>query len=386
MSITPRKLKNGKTVFTAQVRVMRQGEKYSDSATFSSKAAAQAWEKRRKVELSAVDAEQLLKIKRAPREVLTGLVVIDRYTDGHKKIGGTTLSTLNLLKRFPLAEKDWTKLTAADFITFAQDAARGAKPAPLDPDNPTEADLIEKPRSPATVAGYLSALTTLMKHGGAPFNVRLPLSEIQYAKDYLKNTKVIGKSRKRNRRPTIEELNRLLDFFYRRWMEDKRRVPMHIIVLNQITGCNRQGETARGLWANYDEATGRMLIENMKHPRNKEGNDVHVRVLAEQARTIQAMPRTSERIFPYHGDTLGRLFREACKALNIVDLHFHDLRHEGISRLSECGLTIPEVSDVSGHMDWAGLKRYTHLRGKGDPYAGWVWIDRLMAGELDIKA
>ena len=37
------------------------------------------------------------------------------------------------------------------------------------------------------------------------------------------------------------------------------------------------------------------------------------------------------------------------KRAGIVDLHFHDLRHEAISRFFEKGLSIPEVSLISGH-------------------------------------
>lgn len=48
--------------------------------------------------------------------------------------------------------------------------------------------------------------------------------------------------------------------------------------------------------------------------------------------------------------------------LGIHDIHFHDLRHEGISRLFAAGLNIPEVSLISGHTSWATLKRYTHLK------------------------
>ena len=44
------------------------------------------------------------------------------------------------------------------------------------------------------------------------------------------------------------------------------------------------------------------------------------------------------------------------------DLHFHDLRHEAISRFFETGLTIPEVALISGHRDYRMLARYTHLR------------------------
>ena len=46
----------------------------------------------------------------------------------------------------------------------------------------------------------------------------------------------------------------------------------------------------------------------------------------------------------------------------IVDLHFHDLRHEAISRLFEMGLSVPEVALVSGHRTPAQLFRYTQMR------------------------
>ena len=54
-------------------------------------------------------------------------------------------------------------------------------------------------------------------------------------------------------------------------------------------------------------------------------------------------------------------------------LNFHDLRHDGISRLFEMGWTIPHVASVSGHRSWQSLKRYTHIRQNGDKYAGWGW-------------
>ena len=44
----------------------------------------------------------------------------------------------------------------------------------------------------------------------------------------------------------------------------------------------------------------------------------------------------------------------------IEDLHFHDLRHEAISRFFEMGLNAPEVALISGHRDMRMLSRYTH--------------------------
>jgi integrase len=42
------------------------------------------------------------------------------------------------------------------------------------------------------------------------------------------------------------------------------------------------------------------------------------------------------------------------------DLHFHDLRHEALSRVFEMGLTTPEAASISGHRDPRMLFRYSH--------------------------
>ena len=55
-------------------------------------------------------------------------------------------------------------------------------------------------------------------------------------------------------------------------------------------------------------------------------------------------------------------FTRACQDLAIKDLHFHDLRHEGTSRLFEAGFAIEQVALVTGHKDWKMLRRYTHLK------------------------
>ena len=52
------------------------------------------------------------------------------------------------------------------------------------------------------------------------------------------------------------------------------------------------------------------------------------------------------------------------KKANIKDLHFHDLRHEAISRFFEKGLSVAEVALISGHNDHRMLFRYTHLKAE----------------------
>jgi integrase len=50
--------------------------------------------------------------------------------------------------------------------------------------------------------------------------------------------------------------------------------------------------------------------------------------------------------------------------LKLVNVHFHDLRHEAVSRFVEAGFSDQEVSAISGHKSMQMLKRYTHLRAE----------------------
>ena len=50
--------------------------------------------------------------------------------------------------------------------------------------------------------------------------------------------------------------------------------------------------------------------------------------------------------------------------LFLVDLTFHDLRHEATSRLFENGLNPMQVAAITGHKTLQMLKRYTHLKAE----------------------
>jgi len=55
-------------------------------------------------------------------------------------------------------------------------------------------------------------------------------------------------------------------------------------------------------------------------------------------------------------------FRRVIPSAGIEDLHFHDLRHEAISRLAESGrFQLIELQAISGHRDTRMLLRYAHL-------------------------
>ena len=74
----------------------------------------------------------------------------------------------------------------------------------------------------------------------------------------------------------------------------------------------------------------------------------------------QTCPQSDTVVFPVTANALRLNWERLKKRAEIVDLHFHDLRHEAISRFFEMGLTVPEVALISGHRDPRMLLRYAH--------------------------
>ena len=68
--------------------------------------------------------------------------------------------------------------------------------------------------------------------------------------------------------------------------------------------------------------------------------------------------------FPMSANAVRLAWDRLKKKGNIKDLHFHDLRHEAISRFFEKGLSVYEVALISGHKDVRMLFRYTHLKAE----------------------
>lgn len=77
---------------------------------------------------------------------------------------------------------------------------------------------------------------------------------------------------------------------------------------------------------------------------------------------LLAMRRESGRVFETVTANAVKLsWQRAVKRAGITDLHLHDLRHEATSRFFEMGLSVVEVSSITGHRTLSMLQRYTHL-------------------------
>lgn len=69
------------------------------------------------------------------------------------------------------------------------------------------------------------------------------------------------------------------------------------------------------------------------------------------------------RVWPVTADSLRKTFETARSNAGLNDLHWHDLRHEALSRFFDLGLTVPEVQSISGHTTPDELSRYSHESG-----------------------
>ena len=276
--------------------------------------------------------------------------LIDLHVSDMTEVGKPPLRskrfTLEALKS-SLGKIKLNGLTRERLIKFGKDrAAAGAGPVTLGMD-----------------IGYLR---TVIVHAAAVHGVGISAEPVDLARVALKRLELVGKGDERDRRPTKSEIVRIVIYLN---SNPRQQIPAGRMVQFAIASAMREEEICRIRWEDVDEKTKTVLIRDRKDPRKKKGNhqrvpllkidDLDAWAILEEQRSYS---HNAERVFPYNGRSLGAAFRRACRALNIVDLHFHDLRHEATSRLFEAGFTIEQVPLVTGHKDWKMLRRYTHLR------------------------
>jgi integrase len=268
-------------------------------------------------------------------------------TEVGKPPGRSKAATLEMLKR-ELGAKSVVDLDRGELLKFGR--ARAAQGA-----------------GPVTLSMDIGVIKLVVSHAAAVHGLDVSVEPINLARIALKRLGLIGKSNERDRRPTDEELEKL----YRHFDKNERyTIPMSRVIRFAIATAMRQEEIFRVTWSDYNPRTKMLLIRDRKDPREKKGNDQRIPLLAvsgfdavaliEEQRAIRA--NEDDRIFPHHHKSAGTAFTRACTMAGVSDLHFHDLRHEGTSRLFEAGFAIQQVALVTGHKDWKMLRRYTHLK------------------------
>lgn len=152
---------------------------------------------------------------------------------------------------------------------------------------------------------------------------------------------------------------------------------MGLIMWFAIYSCRRLDEICRLRLSDYDREHGVWTVRDLKHPGGSRGHDREMRVSERLAPLVDVIikqvsrPAGDDRLFPLNSRSVGTFWQRQIKVLGVEDLHFHDLRHEGCSRLAEDGLTIPEIQAVSLHESWGSLQVYVNQRPRKSARAEW---------------
>jgi integrase len=339
-TIRARKQADGTARYTAIVRV-RSGKVllHQECKTFALRTAAASWAKHREVEL---EKDAIPGHKRHEPVSLAELIRWYIVTfEPISKWQRSKQSHLRFLERHSLGQLNALDLTPAALINHVRTRrAAGA--------------------GPATAMNDLIWIGVVLR---AAKNVReIPVRpEIaQEARSACGELRLIGKARKRSRRPTGDELARLRQHFDSR--DRRARLPMRAIIDFAIASARREAEICRLEWQDNDTAARTGIVRDAKHPTTREGNHRRFRYTPEAWAIAKAQPRASRYIFPYDPKSVGSAFTRACQLLGIKDLRFHDLRHEATSRLFERGYQIHEVAQFTLHDSWNELKRYANLK------------------------
>ena len=368
-TIRVRKRTNGSSSYTAQIRLIRDGAQvYQESQTFTRKQTAQAWIRKREAELDQPGA-----IERANREGATVKEMIERYVlemEKARALGKTKLATLKAISESYLGQINDQDLNCQILVEYAVWRMGSEGGGVL----------------PQTAGNDLAHLGAVLSIARPAWGYQVDPHAMGDARKVLRKLGYNMRSRERDRRPTLDELDMLLTHFQGILAYRPSSINMLKMTAFALFSTRRQEEITRIKWADLDEAGNRVLVRDMKNPGQKLGNDVWCHLPPEAMAIIQTMPKAVEEIFPYNAESISASWTRACKFLGIEDLHFHDLRHDGVSRLFEMDWDIPRVASVSGHRDWNSMRRYTHLRGRGDAYAGWPWLEVVLKAPVILGA
>jgi integrase len=232
---------------------------------------------------------------------------------------------LRIIQRHPIAKIPIKNLTPSEVCRFRDDRLNQV--------------------SPSTVRKEIGLLQRVLKIAHKEWGINL--------NDNLYNKIVKPPSAKaRERRLDEHELSALENS-----LSKCRNALVRPIFFFAVATGMRRGEILSLQWSNIDFEARTALL-----PLTKNGDARTVPLSSPAIKILEEQQRAGKVVFPISANAFRLSWERVKERAKINDLHFHDLRHEAISRFFELGLSIPEVALISGHRDFKMLARYVHLR------------------------
>lgn len=211
--------------------------------------------------------------------------------------------------------------------------------------------------SGSTVLRELQTLSAMLGHARREWGIPIP--------NAVTGVRKPQPNRARDRRLDAEEERRLMDalaYKGRRangeWGKGARNHWVKPLVQLALATAMRRGELLSLEWRNVDLTRRTALL-----PITKNGDSRSVPLSTTAVAVLAELPRSmTGRVFPISAEALKCAWVRACASAEITDLHFHDLRHEAISRMAERLPNVIELARVTGHRDLKMLARYYHPR------------------------
>lgn len=326
--------KRGKT-WQEQVRIKENGKLvYSESATWPTKQAALGWKARRMEEIKDKGWRNMLAGTTTVKTLMEKTLELNHKAKG--KLSRGYEHSVETVAASQLGELTLPELTSAAIVEWALERQAAGN-------------------APATVMHHLAMLLAAINGAKASFNIEANPEPVKTAIARLKKLRVAAPSVRRDQRITDEDLARIMPEFE----SDQAEIDMATWVRVALALPRRREELCSMLWSNF-RGDGTVKLIDTKDPRKYREEIVPVPPAATVL--LSGVPRSDARVFPYKPESVSARWQRAVRRAGLPQLRLHDLRHEGISRLFEAGLSIEEVALISGHTSWATLRRYTHLR------------------------
>jgi integrase len=321
-----------------RVRITREG-KSTLCATFYSRLEAVQWAKQTEAQLRLGLYEEP-QAPRNPNQDVPFEEAATHYMNTHsihKKIVRSETYRLRILI------KRWKDLTLKQVDKQAVLSLRD--------------DLLALGRSGETINHYFNTLSKLFQMVNSEWDLPIP--------NPIKGIKRMPPAKGRTKRITtaIEQL--LIDSC------DVLSLPLlHSVIQFAIQTGMRRGELMGLTWADIDLPNRKAYLHDTKN-----GDPRQVPLTQDAVTILSALSKDdSGKVFPMSLVTLRIQFERVCLFAKkqyteggtnpFDDLRFHDLRHEALSRLSDAGLNVIELSHISGHRTLSMLKRYVHCSHK----------------------
>ena len=304
-----------------QVRIRRAGLQPL-SKSFAVRKDASEWA--RQMEVKADRAELPNNPKALQRITLAELIVRYRDTVSVKKRGHENERiSLTAFLNHPICSRRLSELRTEDFAAYR--------------------DQMLQTIQPTSLKRYLDPIHNLFEV--ARYEWGLPLKD-----NPLDKLKLKAPSQRRERRLLSGEWECLIEAA--RLCRNPLIEP--IIRFALATGM-RRGEILAVKENQIDLERRSLLIRETKN-----GHARTIPLTVQAVHILQHLPMRQGRVFPITGNAFRLSWERLRKRAGMEDFHFHDLRHEAISRFFELGLNPPEVALISGHKDMRMLFRYTH--------------------------